>query len=78
MKKNTIKKLSLNKVSIVDFDQMETIKGGKPTDIETKTGCPTEDPCPTRYIGCTTAAGGTGSGGSYTTGWDGFCDIQWK
>lgn len=78
-KQNTIKKLSLNKVSIMNLDSLDNVKGG----IETRTGCPSEDPCPSQYVGCKTTtieskvwSNCTGAGG-WATGAGEQCNIQW-
>lgn len=79
-KKNSFQKLSLNKVSIVDFETQANVKGG----IETQTGCPTEPPCWTEYVGCyvptETAVSinvSCGGGSGMATG-IAMCDIPWK
>jgi len=82
-KKNNFQKLSLNKVSIVDFNVQANTKAG--IVIETRTGCNTEYPCWTEYDGCyirtetnvsinVTCGGGSG----YLTGVGAHCNIQWR
>lgn len=82
MKKTTLQKLSLNKVSIVDLNVQAKVKGGVEA---TETGCETEYPCNTQYEGCyvTTATEvsfratcGTGGGhGGYITGVGAVCNV---
>jgi hypothetical protein len=55
--KSFLKKLSLKKETIASLNDLEKSKvvGGKDdTTTITRTGCPTEWPCPSEYIGCNT------------------------